>query len=375
MIKMAIIGCGHGGQALAADLTHRGCEVALYAHPNYPSAIRTIASKGGIKCQGLLNGFIPIAKATTDMEEAVTGSQYIFMVLPSYAHEPMFIELLPYIKPGQTVVTLAANFASLIYRKLLERTHKTFGIDIIDVASLPYVCRADNKGGVEIIAVKKQLAAASLPNSVINKHLDILGPIFSCPLIAYENVLSLGMNITSGITHPAITLLNAGRIGKGKETFYFYRDGVTPEIAYLLEQLDHERMSIGERLGLKMHSYLDLMAEYYDKRYGSIYEFFRESEAHNALPLCPSSIQERYITQDVACLLVTWFCLGKFLGAKSDVLGNLISLASTLNKTNYLRTGNNLARLNLHERTLDEIKKYIKHGESQGSATYAGSLA
>lgn len=368
MIKVAIIGCGHGGQALAADLSHRGCEVNLFAHRNYPSAIKKIAQAGGIRCQGTLNEFVPIAKATSNIEEAIEGAQYIFMVLPSFAHEPVFIELLPFVNPGQTIITLAANFASLLYRKLLERTLKTAGIDLIDVASLPYVCRADNNGGVEIIAVKKQLAAASLPKNSIHKHLAILNPVFACPLVAYDDVLSLGMNITSGITHPAITLLNAGRIGKGKETFYFYRDGVTPEIAQLLEQLDHERVTIGERLGLKMYKYLDLMAEYYDKRHTSIYNFFRESQAHNALPLCPTSIQERYITQDVACLLVPWFSLSTLTQVRAPVMSNLISIASVLNKTNYLRTGNNLARLNLHERTVDEVKQYISFGENNSAS-------
>lgn len=363
MIKITIIGCGHGGQALAADLSHRGCQVVLAAHKDYPNAINTIAKAGGLECKGLLKGFIPIHKATDNLKEAVADSEYIFMVLPSFAHEPMFIEILPFLKPGQTIITLAANFASLIYRRLLEQTHKTTGIDVIDVASLPYVCRADNKGSVEIIAIKKQLAAASIPSAAISKHLERLAPISPCPLIPYQNVLSLGMNITSGITHPAITLMNAGRIGKDKESFYFYRDGVTPAIANLLEQLDHERMVIGKGLGLEMYSYLDLMAEYYDKRYQSIYHFFRESPAHNALPLCPTSTQERYITQDVACLMVPWYCLGKLLALKSEVMANLISLASKLNKTNYLRSGNNLARLNLHERTLDEIMHYINHGE------------
>lgn len=364
MIKVAIIGCGHGGQALAADLSHRGLQVTLFAHPKYPSAINAIAKAGGIDCHGKLEGFVPIYKATTNMEEAIQDSQYIFMVLPSFAHEPLFIEVLPFIKSGQTVITLAANFASLLYRKLLERTAKASGIDIIDVASLPYVCRADNKGGVEIIAIKKKLAAACLPKNTIDKHLSIIGPYFACPLTAYPDVLSLGMNITSGITHPAITIMNAGRIGKDKETFYFYRDGVSPEIASLLERLDNERMMIGQRLGLQMYSYLDLMAEYYGERYPTIYDFFRQSKAHNALPLCPTSVQERYITQDVACLLVPWFCLGKAISQKPTIMGDLISLASTLNKTNYLRLGHNLARLNLDERSIDEIKQYTSYGEA-----------
>jgi len=367
MINVAIIGCGHGGQALAADLSQKGCKVSLYAHPDHPGGIAAIAKARGIQGKGLINQFVPIARVTTDLQQAMEESEYIFLVLPSYAHEAMFIEMLPYLKPGQTVITLAANFASLSYLKLLEKTGKMADIDIIDIASLPYVCRSDNAGTVEIIAVKKKLAVASIPAAAIHKHIRKLGSVFPCQMIAYQDVLSLGMNITSGMTHPAITLLNAGRIGKGKEVFYFYKDGITPEIASVIERLDAERLRIGQRLGLEMYEYLDLMAEYYGTRYESVYQFFRESPAHNALPLCPSSLQERYITQDVAGLMVPWYGLGKLVHSESFVMGNLINIASLLNNTNYLRTGLNLARLNLHDKTIEEIMQYVTYGRLSAS--------
>ncbi len=367
MLKTAIIGCGHGGQALAADLTRRGCHVTLYAHPDHPGSIQAITNAGGIMCEGLINEFVPLTAVTTNMQQAVSGSDYIFIVVPSFAHEAMFIELLPFLQPGQTIITLAANFASLSYLRLLEKTNKMHGIDILDMASLPYICRSDHAGTVNIITVKKKLAAASIPSAAIDKHIRALTPIFPCELLPYQDVLSLGMNITSGMTHPAITLLNAGRIGEGKDTFYFYRDGITPEVAAIIELLDMERIRIGNKLGLEMYSYLDLMAEYYGTRYESIYQFFRQSPSHNALSMCPASLKDRYITQDVAGLLVPWYCLGKLVQIESFTLKNLINLASIINKTNYLRTGTNLVRLNLHDKTVDEVRQYVHKGEVPAS--------
>lgn len=363
MKKITIIGCGHGGQALAADLSLRGCTVSLYAHPNHPGGINAIAKAKGVTCTGLINGFVPIAKATCDMQTAVTDSEYIFIALPSYTHEAIFMELLPFIKPGQTIVTLAANFASLVCLKLLSRADKLSGIDIIDMASLPYVCRSDNNGSVEILAVKKSLATASIPATAIQKHVQALAPIFPSELVCYRDVLSLGMNITNGIAHPVVTLLNAGRIGQGKDQFYFYRDGITPEIAALMERADAERMRIGKELGLEMYSFLDLAAQYYGQKHESIYQHFRESPAHNILPMCPTSMQHRYVTEDIAGSLVSWYSLGKLVNITSSVLGNIINLASMLNNINYMRTGTNLVHLNLHDKTLAEVKRYVSLGE------------
>lgn len=362
MISVAVIGCGHGGQALAADLTQRGCRVTLYAHPQHPGGIQAIKEAKGILCKGLINQFVPLTRVTTDLQQAIIDSEYIFIVLPSYAHEAMFMEIMPFVKPGQTIVTLAANFASLICLKLLTRMNKTTGIEMIDIASLPYASRSQNDGSVEILAIKNHVAAASLPASSIVKHLPILNSILPSQLIPYQDVLSLGMNNTNGIAHPIVALLNAGRIGKDKEIFYFYRDGITPEIACMMEKLDLERLRIGNQLGLEMHSFLDLTAQYYGRHYDSIYQHFRESEIHNALPMCPTSLQHRYITENVACTLVSWLCLGKLANVETLVLENLINLASLLNNTNYLRTGANLVHLNLHDKSIEEVRFYVKHG-------------
>lgn len=362
MTTVTIIGSGHGGQALAADLTQRGYNVILYANPKHPGGIKAIQKAGGIHCSGLINEFVPIERATTNLQQAMAESKYIVIALPSYAHEAMFMELIAFVNPGQTIITLAANFASLILLKLLARTNKTAGIDIIDVASLPYVCRADNAGSVEIIAVKNKLAVASIPSTAIKKQLHALSLLFPCKIIPYQDVLSLGMNITNGVIHPVIALLNAGRIDKEKQSFYFYRDGATREVANVVEKLDAERLHIGKCLGLEMYSFLELNAQYYDTMHTSIYQFYRESAIHNTLK-SPTSLQQRFISEDVAGSLVSWYCLGRRAQIEPIIIGNLITLASLLNNNNYMCTGTNLERLNLHDKTIEEMKLYISTGK------------
>jgi len=362
MTSVTVIGCGYGGQALASDLTQRGYKVTLYAHPKHPGGLHAIKKAGGIHCRGLINAFVPIPVITNDLHQAMLESKYIIIALPSHAHEAIFFELIAFIKPGQIVITLSANFASLILLKLLLRTHKTNDIDLIDVASLPYVCRSDNEGNVEIVAVKNKLAAATIPANAIHKHKDALSLLLPCKIIPYQNVLSLGMNITNGVIHPVVALLNAGRINKEKEAFYFYKEGITPEVAAVVERLDAERLRIGYRLGLQMYSFLELNAEYYGTMHESIYQFYRESKAHSAI-LGPTSLQQRFITEDVAGSLVSWYCLGRLVQIEPVVISNLIHLASFLNNNNYLCTGTNLECLNLHNKSVDEVKHYITTGK------------
>lgn len=362
MKKITIIGCGHGGQALAVDLVNRGYQVSMYADAHHQGGLAAIKQQKGIHSKGEIQGFFPIAKATTNAQEAIKGSEYIFIVLPSFAHESTFINILPFIKDGQKIITLAANFASLVYKRLLDKTHKHKKIDLIDVGTLPYVCRSDNQGNVEVISIKKQITVASLPGNVLPDIYHDLQALFSSKLMMYQDVLSLGLNITSGITHPVITLLNAGRLGK--DSFYFYKEGISPNIADILERMDQERLQIAKALGLDSYTYLELMQQHYGIKYDRIYDFFTQSKPHNALPLCPPSTQHRYITQDVANLLVPWFNLAQIAGVQVPVINNVINMASLINQTNYMRYGSDLLHLGLHNRCVDMIKQFVQNGES-----------
>lgn len=65
------------------------------------------------------------------------------------------------------------------------------------------------------------------------------------------NVLRTGLNNMGAIFHPALTLLNAGRIESTRGDFQFYIDGVTPSVARVLEVIDRERVTVAAALGIR----------------------------------------------------------------------------------------------------------------------------
>ena len=76
--KIAVLGAGHGGYAMAADLTLAGYEVHLFNRS--PEPIEAIRKRGGIEITGdsvYGEGFAKIKKATTDMKEAIEGVDVI----------------------------------------------------------------------------------------------------------------------------------------------------------------------------------------------------------------------------------------------------------------------------------------------------------
>lgn len=358
---ITIIGCGHGGQALAYDLTKKGVDVTLCALPDHPGATEQLSKNPVITCTGELEGSCKLYKVTTNIPEALSLAEIVFFVVPSFAQEQVLLACLPYFKSQQWIVTLEANFASLSYSDLMQRFNYDKSLFFADISTLPYACRSNKPGEVHILGIKQKMGIAALPHEKTSEIIDKLKNIFPSELIPYHNSIEIGLNSLSGILHPAVTLFNAGRIGK--DEFYFYKDGISPAVAYLLEELDKERRKIGELYELNLPYCMDIEEEFYGTKYDTIYDFFANSQIHSGkFTLCPGSLKERYISQDIPYVIVPWYSLGQAVGYEARIMKNLIEMASTLTKVDYLAKGRNLLHMNCHELEKYELIHYANHG-------------
>ncbi|MGE5139272.1 MAG: hypothetical protein ACM3JD_07420, partial [Rudaea sp.] len=78
--KIAVIGAGNGGTAMAGDLTLAGHECRLFEFPDWAGNVTAVQDKGGIQVTGVARtGFAPVALATTDMAAAVDGAELIMV--------------------------------------------------------------------------------------------------------------------------------------------------------------------------------------------------------------------------------------------------------------------------------------------------------
>ncbi|WP_159084488.1 NAD/NADP octopine/nopaline dehydrogenase family protein [Dongshaea marina] len=185
---------------------------------------------------------------------------------------------------------------------------------------------------------------------------------FPSKLVASHNILELGFNITSAISHPTIMLMNSGRIGHENEDFYFYKEGISIENANIIRVLDEDRQRIGQLYGLTLPSYLELMNRFYDFKCDSYYEFFTRSPVHNKLKLCPPSVDYRYLSQDVPFIILPWYNLGLRAGYDSKVMRSIIELSSLLNGADYSACGRRLADHIFSDMSLDEVSDFVTYG-------------
>lgn len=367
-MNIAIIGAGHGGVALAAHFTKYMNKVTICAdksHPGFSEAIikndKYITVRNHVNDS---NNIIKIHNITSSYQEALSTAEWIFIVTPAFAHEQVFSNMLPHLKRNKhKIVTVAGNFSTIIFNNILQKSGIHKKCMLFDVSSLPYACRVDKTGcGVDIFGIKNKMGISGIPSSMVSEAADILNNVFPTRLIPYKNSLEVGLNITSGISHPIPALFNAGRIGSNKEDYYFYKEGISEHTNVLLEQLDNDRRYIGSLYDLNLPSYIDLMHEFYGNKYESIYDFFSNTPVHNAQKLCPSSLSERYISQDVPYVIVPWYTLGLMKGYDSKIMRNIIEISSMINRTDYFATGINKKKIMSVYSSVNNFIKNIEHG-------------
>ena len=79
-MKIAVLGAGAGGTAMAFDCATHGHEVRLFDFEQFPDNIATIADQKGIHAVGDIEGFGEVASAGHDIDEALDGAELIYVV-------------------------------------------------------------------------------------------------------------------------------------------------------------------------------------------------------------------------------------------------------------------------------------------------------
>ena len=359
MKKITVIGAGNGGQALAGDLASKGFAVTLFEHPDFREKIRPLEETRTITLTGALSATGKLSKVTTDPEEGLSEAELLYFLAPSFAQEGMFDLLAPYLRSDHSLLLLPGNFGSLVLRARLTEL-KAAVPALAEGDTMPYACRIEGPGVVNIWGVKNFMSAAALPAEDTHSFLDRVRPFFPIPLRPAANVLAIGLFNTNMILHCPTMIMNAGRIESEKGNFRFYGEGMTESVCSVMEALDAERIAVGRALGLELLSTLDDMKDLYSLTGSTLRETILNNDAYCGHGTdAPCSMAYRYLSEDVPFLLVPTAELGRALGVATPAMNAIIHLAGVINGKDYRKTGLTLKRMGLDDLSREEILRKI----------------
>ena len=164
-MNIAVLGSGNGGCAIAFDCAVHGHQVRLFDFEEFPENIQAVQNNGGIHCEGILDGFQPVASAGHEIEIALDGADIIYAVGPAYSTWPFAQACKPHLKQGQIVIVCPSSCGgSLEFKNGAGLDLQDTGIVVAETSTLPYAVRLLEPGRIRIFnKLKGGLLLASVP--------------------------------------------------------------------------------------------------------------------------------------------------------------------------------------------------------------------
>jgi opine dehydrogenase len=361
--NFTVIGAGNGGKTMAAHLALMGFSVTLYNRT--PEHVEIIRKRGGIELEsedeGGPHGFAKIDRVTSDIGEALKQSDVVMVVLPSSAHAAIAKASAEHLRDGHIVILHPGRTCgALEFSKVIRENGCTADVTIAEAETFIYASRSEGPAKARIFGIKEAVPLAALPATRTQQVLDAIIDAYP-QFIDGGDVLHTGLNNMGAIFHPALTLLNAGWIETTHGDYQFYIDGVSPSVARMLEVLDRERVTVASALGLRARTSLEWLQLAYNVGGANLHEAIHNQPGYYGIK-APSSLNHRYLFEDVPMSLVPIASLGIRYGVSVRGMKSIIRIANIIHSTDYWRRGRTVESLGLAQWSVTELTRFVQEG-------------
>ena len=341
-MKIAVLGAGNAGCAVAADLSIKGFEVTLIKtseHMHNDNYIFLEQNNGRITLiEGEEEKETQIYKITKNIQEIKNQDMIIIYIQTKY-HEDLIKRISKYLNEKQIVI-INPGYLSTAY--MLKYCNK---LPIIVEAESSFIdCRIINPGIIKVGFRNVRNPVGVYPKSKtqdVKKRLKGLGYH-----LEYITTIEAALHNPNMIVHTVGAVMSIPRIEKTNGEYCMYHEVFTPSVWKILEGLDGEKMDIMEKLGFERLSYVEAC-----KYRNSLNEERDAKEVffwYAAMPSRakgPTKVDSRYISEDVPEGLVMLETLGKELNISTSICTSLIEIASAALGRDLRKEGRTIDRL------------------------------
>jgi len=329
MKKYCILGEGNVGITLGAYLAGEGNVVKIYKEKK----LKKEKKNWEVSIEGSLYKKGKISLITNDMSKAMKDADVVFITVPAFCRKNYLDNMISIIDKSINIVFFPDNYGVWELNNMIEGTEKEKLIKAVGTSSFVYPCRKFNENLTFVKGIKNEVFISSLDKESSKFMLPILNELWNIFEIK-ENYLEIQLLNMNPIIHPAVLLLNLGRIENQKGKFDFYSEGITKTIAGIIEKIDLERINVGRAWGIELKSLKDIMEITYLSKEPNLFRSLSKSSVHKD-GLAPSNLNTRYIKEDIPYGLAPISNLGEIKGVKTPVIDTLIDLSNILLNEDY----------------------------------------
>ena len=350
--KVAVISTGNGGQSLAAYLAFRGFETSLYAREQ--ARVAMFPKDHLFSIEGVVNAREKVGTISNEMAEVIKDAHVIMVTTPTQYHESIAKQLAPCLQEGQIVVlNPGRTFGTYAFKRALEKAGCLQHIFLAEAETFIFACRCEQPGQASILAIKKNVLVAAHDPSDTPFVLSKLDRLFPESFQAARNIFETSFSNIGMIFHPLPVLLNITRVEK-KEAFLYYKEGITPLVATILEELDHERLEVAQAYATFPATAFEWLNQHYGSLGETLYERIQNTEAYAHI-LAPTDLHTRYVFEDVQTGLVPMYFAGQFAGVQTPAILAAIQWASAVYQQDFLQKGRNDLSLDFNQIHADAL--------------------
>ena len=356
-MKIAIVGAGNSGCALAADYASRGHEVTLIKTSNamHDDNFNFLSKNSGLM---ILDEFGEekigkIFEVTRELS-AVSGNDIVIVCVQTVYHKPLLERLVPLLEAGQ-ILLINPGYLSTAYVLsicpepdfIVAETESTFIDGRISEPGRFRVGFRNVRNPIGVYPASKTKEASEKLNKI------------GTPFTYLKTVVEAALHNPNMIVHTVGAVMSIPRIEATNGEYCMYHEVFTPSVWNILEALDKEKMEVLSNLGCERLSYVEAckLRNSLDEKRDAKAVFF-DYAAMPTRAKGPVTVNSRYITEDVSQGLALLESIAKSLNIPCPITTSLIELASAALGYSLREKGRSIEALGLQN-----IRKILADAE------------
>lgn len=338
--RVGIIGTGAAGLGLAAMILDAGHRVRIWARPGPRFDRLRDSGSISISHSSRFERELPV-EVTGEGAELVRNSDVLVVAVNSDAQA----ELLKSLGDAMTsdhLVILVPGHTGGAWAAAAARLRAELDVPRIAETPLPFVARQHGVNSVDILQKKNQVVASALGAEIERSVFKVLSEL-SFPVSKMVSPLEAGLRNTTAVVQPPLILGNLVRIDRA-EPFRIYREGLSPALGRVIQEVDHERRSIARAFGFNVPT----VGEWLQESYGAVGPTVSEQVQNvpgYADILAPGSVNHRFLGEHVRSGLVPLAALGRMANVSVPTISAAIELASVVLDEDLAASGRSLDAL------------------------------